>query len=216
MPRPIVIVIEGCVGAGKTTLFRRLKNFYSEKYICFLEEPYFDKVLLMGKYYNPLEEIYQNPELSDNYVCSQHHITKTLGDYYTNGWKNAPITILDRWILSCEYFIRLRGKEKFITTYSEDYLLNDVMEKHQAFLNLLKNAKIYKFLLTTPPEQCSLNILQRGRSEEINKSQKYWDKFNRDFMEVVKKYGPEFDYEGNSDDLEIAISLLCETVLRNK
>ena len=211
---PIIIVLEGAVAAGKSRLFEKLKNKLQGSEYCFMSEPDFTYISLSEKTYNPLFEIYQSSEASDSYVCTQQYITRTLADFYFEQWKNAPITIMDRSILSCEYFIRLRKHMKLITTYTQDCLLEEVKRYQEIFLKLIEGTKTYYCLLDTPPEQSSLNVFKRGRPEETtNKSIDYWKKFNKDYVNIIKSYSPKIDFQGNAKELENIILTLCKTAL---
>ena len=211
MSRRIAIVIEGGVGAGKTVLFEKLKSKFGDN-VCFLEEPYFGFVELRGKSYSPLKEMYENPIAEDNYVCTQEYITKRLGEHYMNGLRNTTVTIMDRWIRSCEYFIRLRREIGLITDFTKDFLLDHV-DKLQAILDKeLEKVVVYRYLLKTPPEQCAENVFKRGRQEEVGCLEDFWIDFNERFYKLAERFGGPYHLIGSSEVIEVDI---CKLVKRH-
>ena len=216
MTKPIVIIIEGAVGAGKTTLFEKLREELEGTNTCFLREPQFNEVTLLHKTYNPLIEVYQHPEDSANFVCTQTHITNVLSKHIIEEWKNAPLTLMDRWILSCEYFIKLREKRGLITNYVRDFLLNQVRQEQEKFHILLTGTRVLTCLLKTSPKQCAKNILKRGRGEEISNSLEFWEKFNEEFYHMIESCGPKFDIVGDYDIVYNSIKEVCREQLSPK
>jgi len=184
-----LIVLEGPVGAGKSTTLHRLRELFQyESGIGFIEEPTFTECKLLHRTYNPLHVIYDQCT-QENYVCSQLHITRALADFYENEVLDKEILVMDRWIWSCRHFIMLR--KRALSNFSLDYLLTNVKERHNLFLERLgPRVSIRRFYLNTPADQCYANISKRNRPEETVCPQSFWMDFNQRFSnEVLRSDG---------------------------
>jgi len=118
-----IIVIDGLIGAGKTTLIEKLKEKY--KNIIFVKEPV--EKFMEYKQYNPLKLSYEDKR---NCSISQLHITNCLLDHFKNIFQNNEnkIIVTERGLLSPKIFTYLYRKYGYITDFEYDFI-NDYGEE---------------------------------------------------------------------------------------
>jgi len=206
----LVIVIEGPVGAGKTTLVKSLKTQIQAE---FLEELDFSHANLNGKEYNPLDVLYRDSLSKEDYLCCQLHLQKNLAGYYQQKiheiYKNSSpksfqdkVIIFDRWIPSCETFVKIRHEMDLLSDFSKDFLLEDAQRKQKRFIKqLTENTDICIFYMNTPPDECLKNIKKRNRPEEVKQTDKFWLKFNTCFHKHAT-FNNDSIFIGDSENIE--------------
>lgn len=215
-----IIVLEGGVGAGKTTTSNILKKTLGLRQdILYLPEPKFTEHTIQGITYNPLELLYSG-ETEKQYFAIQLVIQQRLADFYQAvSLNNVKIIILDRWIPSCKIFLTMGYKKGLLTKFSYDVLAENVDRLQRKFLSKIKRhtgseeiiTKVY--YLNTSPEQCVKNIRQRGRPEEMPCSQTFWLDLNNDFERVAMTNWKKYHLISNREDIIKSILFTCQTEL---
>lgn len=204
-----IVIIEGAVGSGKSTLFTSLRESYkNDERIGFVDEPSFTSCPLMGRNYNPLDEIYKR-ECGENIVCSQLHITRTLADHYAEQIQDKAILIFDRWIWSCRHFIMMR--QGSISAFAKNFLLADVTEKHSNFIESLgSDIQIHLLFLDTSPEECFQRLTKRNRQEEITCGRDFWIDLNSKFRHEALDSKETYIVCKTSDDMHNEIDNIVQ------
>lgn len=179
-----IFIIEGNIGAGKTTLINEIKNVLSrDKNIIYVLEPVED--FQHFKIYNPLDEMHTAP------VASQIHINNCLFNAYKNLDFFDPQTtyIMDRCIFSQFVFIEALFSFGKISPFEKDILFDICKITHKK-LNLPKVTGI--FFMKIDAETCLERIALRSRLCE----QKYETEYllhlelsYESFLERVAKEG---------------------------
>ena len=155
---PVVISIEGSIGAGKSTLIQKLKERFNK--VTFLTEPL--KYYTSFKYHNPLTNLYVTPFTDSSVV--QDFIIKNSFNYYKKNildTKTENIIVTDRSFDSVDYFIKLYLNCGYITPESAKFL-------NKTYIQLKKHfnfKKIFVFL-DVKPKICKRNIINRNRTSE--------------------------------------------------
>lgn len=203
-----LIVIEGPVGAGKTTLFQNLqRTLKNDPNTHFVAEPNLEKVTLNGKDYNILNKIYQSPFRAERYLCSEMVICRLLADtYLREGERTEETLIMDRWIMSCKLFLEITYRKKLIGEFSRDFMTHFLTGEHKKFEEKIKGRKIYKFYLDTDAETCLERIKMRGREDELGLSDPMWLEHHHDFNQIAKK--SKYYFSGNQNEIKKEILTL--------
>ena len=174
------IVLEGCIGSGKTTLFEHLRRILCLRSdITFLQEPtdLFTEANFNGHRFDPLAQIYAGgPE---DYVASQCFFIKLLATKFMNAPRNRFI-ITDRHLGSCGHFIEAKLNRKELGFYPYNYLQDYLTNAKQAVENCghHKFSRKLIFFLDTPIIACLERIKRRQRSEEMGRNDEFWLDYN--------------------------------------
>lgn len=164
MRRGKVLVVDGKIGAGKTTLVNALRKLFPN--VTYVTEPLDDFsrfVTGTGDIINPLEFFYENPK--QNAIATQLYFL----DVYSERLREleetdvAPLIIADRWITSCDVFTNALTLEGHITQFGREYFAKKYKK--------LSNELVYFFpdvvyILDTPTDVCLERQRQRGRKIE--------------------------------------------------
>jgi len=207
----LLIVIEGPVGAGKTTLVNRLRALATVE---IYDELVYTNADLNGTTYNPLELLYRDSLTREDYLCCQLHLQQALAKHYK--LKNEhrshrkmrkdktlkKVVVLDRWLSSCEIFIKIRHELGLLSDFGKDFLLEDAERKQEKFMmQLTEHVDVCRFYLDTPPEECLKNIKKRNRPEEVQQSDEFWLNFNEIFRRQALK-SERYAYIGDAETIE--------------
>lgn len=208
-----LLVVEGPVGAGKTTLIKELKRETGNmKEVDYVEELNFAAIKQNETKYNILEQLYKENLEKNDYVCCQMVIQEELEKHYKRQ-KQKTITILDRWIPSCGTFIKLRHKQGLISDFAKDFLLKDVETRQENFIKTLHpKTKIITMYLDKTPEECLNNIKKRGRKDEIKKPDEFWKDFNRLFREYALMGKEKHSLIGSGNEIKNNVTSIIRTL----
>ncbi|MCF8346282.1 MAG: deoxynucleoside kinase [Bacteroidales bacterium] len=168
------IVIEGNIGAGKTSLATKLAKETNSKLILeqFAENPFLPKFYKEPERYAfPVELTF----LADRYQQLKNEInprdlfqSKTISDYY---------------FVKSLIFSRKTLKDDEYSLYKR---LFDIIQQQ------LTKPDIYVYLHVTP-DRLLKNIRMRGRSYEIDISLEYLEQIQKSYFEFIKSY-PEMTF----------------------
>lgn len=181
-----IILVEGVVGVGKTTLSRILSE---ELGFSLFEEPVVD-----------------NPFLSDFYSDSSRWSFTTQVYFLTQRFKSmcqagnkGGVCILDRSILGDSVFARLLAEKENKMTLQEYNTYLELMYEMQKF-SPEPTALIY--LRSNSIESIMKKINKRGRDYEINVNLDYWKNLGEYYREVFDSYDncPKLTIDADSID----------------
>lgn len=193
-----VIILEGVLGAGKTHTLQLLKDCFKNYKILWLEERDFTHQYLNNKLYNPLDEIYNNNNNNntlhrkgESLICTQmiihelelEKVRKTLTVNH-----DYDMIVMDRWDLSCKYFIELHHIQGKIGEYARDFLLEHVHSNHLSVTEKEPPSNDYTIVFLDVPIETSVErILLRGRPEEIKTPPNDWFTYNSLLANIIRK-----------------------------
>jgi dUTP pyrophosphatase len=176
-----LLVLEGCIGAGKTTLFKHLQTLLRQRNdVSFSPEPteLFSNTLFNGQPFDPLSQAYSGNQA--DYIVSQGYFIKTMTKKFIDLPPNKFV-ISDRHLESCRAFVQVRRDRYEITDYHFHYLLDHINCGYEAIRHLRPSqfTKVIVFVLDTPVETCLERIKARKRPEEIASSDGFWLEYNK-------------------------------------
>lgn len=191
MPKPpLIFVLDGLPGAGKTTLFNRLRTEYADQKIYFCGEGEYTSFKSGEITHDPLEKVY-GPTNPPDIVCNQLFIYMQELEKLVHSLQKYPeydTFILDRWDLSCQLFTETRHELGQISKFSRDFLLRLARSFHLAAFQQLENTPLVHILvLDTPINHCVKRIFQRHRPEEMRWSPTEWKLFAETMRAVIEK-----------------------------
>ena len=170
----VSFTIEGNIGSGKTTLLEHLKSRVKNSNVLFVEEPVhaFEKCIINGNSYKPLQTFYS--DLNKYSFAFQTWVAKCYDNQLKSISKvtNADsVLVFDRAAYFSTVFIRLSHKNKYISDFEKDLLVNncdDAVHTYFASDNFMGVNKI--FYLDTPINVCLEQINIRDREGEAKTS----------------------------------------------
>lgn len=200
------IVLEGCIGCGKTTVMTNLRKMLCQRSdITFLQEPMdrYTKTSFNGHSFNPLAHVYN--DAPEDYVASQCYFARVLATQLMNTPRNKFI-ISDRYVGSCEHFVRVKRNRNELGFYPYNYVQDYVRNAKQAVNNVRGHIRTKKiiFFLDTPVTKCLDRIKNRQRGEETNENDEYWLEYNTQLrVSFLTEQDPSFTMIvcSNSEDL---------------
>lgn len=192
------IAIEGNIGAGKTTLAKKIATDYNAKLVLerFAENPFLPNFYKdQARYAFPLEMSF----LADRYQqfsddTSQYDLFK-------------GFMVSDYDIFKSLIFAKVTLQKQEFELYRKIF---DFMYKE------VKKPKIYIFLYQTT-ERLLENIKKRGREYEQGITPEYLDSINKGYLDYIKGYPElnsliidisEMDFMANSEDYETIIETI--------
>lgn len=179
-----IILVEGLIGAGKSTLISMLREDKNIKDKCvFVSEPIDEFCMyksIGGKVYNPLKEQYENTK---NFPIVQMHITNSLYKQYENFENEEKLYICERSILSPITFINTSYDLKNITEYTKDVLSDMVLTKYKGIKEEIKHIKL--FYLDTNVELCLERIGYRSREGENQIDLHFLQTLQKNYKEYI-------------------------------
>lgn len=186
-----LVIIEGNIGSGKTTLINNCKHDESLKQCGFIDEPvpYFSKfVAYNNKEYNPLQEQYQN---GMNFPISQQHIIQSLVKKFEEP-EDHNVIICERSLLSPIYFVNNWYNLGNLTSFMRDYLLTEIYKVNCSVLaeNDLRYAGV--FFLNAPADICFKRIEERDRKGENFISKEYISKLQVEIFSSIAMWQNKF------------------------
>lgn len=214
-----ILIVEGCVGAGKTSTINTLKQILGNREdVLFLREPKFTEHIIDKITYNPLQMLYEK-DSDKNYYAIQQVIQQKLSAYYqTVSLQNIKLIIMDRWIPSCKIFSTLGFKNGLLTKFSYDVLNENIDRLQKKFLSKIKNhlkssvsdLEIKLYYLNTRSKKCLENIKKRGRKEEITCADNFWLNLNDNFETIALQNLKKYHMIGNRDYILKDILSICK------
>lgn len=198
-----IIVIEGNIGAGKSSLINAVKDckLLRDKYdsLEFFYEPM--SMFTSFQKYNPLELFYINPK--QNAVTFQFYVILKYIDYMkdilnTVGNHNT-LYIFERSVLSCSVFVNTLFYENLIDSFTRDFMLSYIKEKSD-FLHI---DSIY--YLDVQPTECYSRMKIRGRKEELMCSYEHLETvhlFYQEFISNLKALNIPVIYSPSNYDIK--------------
>lgn len=162
------IVIEGNIGAGKTTLARKISEDFNAKLVLegFADNPFLPKFYQdQSRYAFPLEMSF----LADRY--------QQLSDDLTQLDLFRKFTVADYYIFKSLIFARVTLAEDEYRLYQKIF---EIMYKE------IPKPDLYVYLYQNT-EQLLQNIKKRGRSYEQEIPSEYLDKINHGYLEYLKQ-----------------------------
>lgn len=160
--KPIIISIEGNIGAGKTTIFNQLQQYYSRnKKIVFMKEPVdiwseikdeSNENILVKYYNNPAKYAFGFQIMVYSAQCS----------IYMQLLHDHP---------SCEIIISERsmdaGRNVFTKILKDDGHIDDIHYKvYESLYDLFKYKLDYIFYISVDPANCLNRTIHRNRTGE--------------------------------------------------
>ena len=168
--RPIYISLEGNVGAGKSTVLRKLGGDLRK-----VEEPY--EVFTKWGRHNPLLLSCQDP--SRNLPLAQLHIIQSSFRWYQQvterfaeaKYGSQPIYLSERSVCSTEVFVRALHRMGRLSDFSKDYLLAVIMDLgRQSYPQLYPDYVIY---LDVDPAVCQERMMFRNTDTDFSLGSEY-------------------------------------------
>lgn len=196
-----MIVIEGVVGVGKSSLMHLLGAQGYEEF----EEPVVDNPILDKFYYDrkrysfPLQVFFLNKRFE--------HIKKT------NNFKNA---VMDRSIYGDAIFARMLNLNNEMSD-EEFGIYQELLE------NMLEHVRAPKLMvfLEVSVDEAMRRIQKRGRDYELIVERDYWQNLNDEYHDYFDQYSlspvlrinvDNLDFENNEDDKAHVLGLIEEKI----
>lgn len=192
-----MIVIEGTVGVGKTTL---LEILVQEGYIP-LREPVIDNPILDKFYHNRKRYSFSSQVFFLNRRFEQLQIAKQLDK-----------VVMDRSIYGDEIFAKMLNDNKELDDVEYEILKELTSNLHQ----FIRKPKLLIYLNATTNEAVR-RIELRGRSYEQEVEREYWSSLNKRYKEYFDEYNispvlninvDDLDFKNNYDDRKCIIKLI--------
>lgn len=179
--QPLQIMVEGNIGAGKTTFLKMLTEALEN--VSFLPEPVESWQDVNG--HNLLQELYKDSKRWAYSFQTYAFLTHTKNQEHARD-KNTSVALLERSIYSCHFCFARNFKDNNQLTPLEWELCNKLFTKHVADAPK-PDGFIY---LKTSPEVCFSRLKTRNRSEEADVPLEYLEKlsFNHDDW-LIRKNG---------------------------
>ena len=194
------IAIEGNIGAGKTTLAKKIAEDYNGKLVL---ERFADNAFL-PKFYDDPNRFAFPLEMS------------FLADRYQQFTDDTTQYDLFKSFMVSDYDIYKSLIFAQVTLQKEEF------ELYRKLFNLMykevKKPKIYVYLYQTT-DRLLQNIKQRGRDYEQNIAPEYLEKINAGYFEFIKSYPEqnnliielgEMDFVKNQDDYELIVDKILK------
>ena len=195
-----VISIEGIIGAGKTSIFEDLKNYFKDKdNIIFIPEPVNDWLQNKdSKGENILTKFYNNQKRYSFTFQVNALITrvKQLKEALENN--ENSIIIVERSIYT--------DKNVFCRMLYDDGLIDDIELNiyNNVFNELVKDININGIIyIHCEPSICYQRVKKRDREGENNIPLEYLEKLNTYQQDYLKKFDFVLSYNNNFDMDEI-------------
>lgn len=192
-----LIVIEGVVGVGKTTLM----EIMLEKGYKVLPEPIAENPILDKFYYNrkrysfPLQVFLLNKRFEQTLLA-----------------EDSKNSVMDRSIYGDGIFAKMLNENRELS--EEEYnIFKDLLNN---LLKVLKPPKLLIYLEANTNEAVK-RINMRGRTYEQEVELSYWEKLNKEYRDYFKNYKHSpilkinvnnLDFKNNINDKEYIISLI--------
>ena len=161
---PRVIVVDGPIGAGKSTFCRRLADYavHLGMNVALIEEVV--ALESFNAYGITLEEYYQDPK--KNAYRFQLAVVRALADQllefrYTDRYKDCDLVIFDRWLPSTSAFILFQMEERHITPRQGMYL-HYLIDAYMSYAGVLPGTHVR---FATDPLICEQRIITRAAGD---------------------------------------------------
>ena len=178
----MIIVVDGNIGAGKSTLIEKLKEKNKNENIIFIKEPV-DK-FMEYKQFNPLKLMYDNPDKS---AITQLHISNCLIDYFKDIVKyKDKIIICERGLLSVEVFSRVYRDNNHLSDFEYTFVNDHMQDKIKEIFSKMPIDAI--LFIDIPIDIALERISKRNREGENNISHKFLTDVQNSFNQTLKEY----------------------------
>jgi deoxyadenosine/deoxycytidine kinase len=189
-PRPILISLEGNIGAGKTTIIKRLKELYPNWH--FIDEPVDVWTSLKTEEGDNLLELFYHDKKRWSYTFQNCAVLMRMQliSGAINKWKDECAR--DPSLIANNVFVTERSIETdynvFASMLREDRCINDIeWTLYLRWYNTLKTSCSVSGIVyvDTPVDVCMDRIRERGRIGEDSISKEYMeslDRFHREWM----------------------------------
>lgn len=166
-----VIVIEGLIGAGKSSLMKLIETFFQnnphffegniKQIYCFYEP---NSAFSEFKQYNPLQLFYESPQ--QYAVPFQYYVIDSFSQFLKHTFdyrkRTETLYIYERSLFSCNVFINSMLENGLISHFSHDFL-SSLITRNTHDLKFQPDAI---FFLDISIEKALERIHQRGRAGE--------------------------------------------------
>ncbi|EET00516.1 Hypothetical protein GL50581_2239 [Giardia duodenalis ATCC 50581] len=201
---PRVIVVDGPIGAGKSTFCRKLAEYAREQalQVAVVEEAV--ALESFSAYGITLEEYYRDPHA--NAYRFQLAVTQALADQlmeyrYTDKYKDCDLVIFDRWLPSTSAFILFQMEEGHITPRQGMYL-HYLIDVFMSFAGVLPGTHIR---FATDPLVCEQRIIDRAAGDSHRQCEEdalmTVRRTNEHLLEQRGIYTPLFNLSYRNEDM---------------
>lgn len=159
------IIVEGNIGAGKSTFLRLLKNHFSAEFVF---EPHEQWQNVGG--HNLLDKFYTEQKRWAYTFQSYAFVTRMRADEYALKKNNYETLVVERSVFSDRYCFAKNCFEMGVISDLEWQLYQDWFEWLVETQNYIPDGFIY---LKTDPQICHQRMMNRNRSEESAVSLEY-------------------------------------------
>lgn len=176
---PRMIVVDGPIGAGKSTFCRRLADHARD---CGLRVAVIEEVVGLVKfsaYGITLDEYYRDPHANAYrfQLAVTHALADQLFEYrFTDKYKDCDLVIFDRWLPSTSVFVLFQAQERHITGRQAMYL-HYLIDVYMSYAAVLPGTHIR---FATDPLVCAQRIVQRAGQEDHRQCEE-------DALDVVRR-----------------------------
>ena len=202
MPTKIV-VLEGPIAAGKSSLLNRLKSSVEDTELLFVEEPVEKWTELLTYFYGKKKGA----------LALQTYIAATQFEKLNEALQAKPkLIVTDRYIDSSLFtYVPVLKKEGWISE-SDKESLEIILEQYK---NCLPPHEVYRYFLGTDMDICQQRIQKRGRAFEQQVKYDYLSSLESAYIQWRQKF-PKSKYQvihiNNKDDVEKVVKNLKESL----
>lgn len=193
---PMIIILEGLCGIGKTTMLKELqKEYKGRSELQFVEEALPLPTLLVGNKYSLLQKMYSPSVTGGDLVCGQllyfeKEMEKLVKALFLHS--NKKIIILDRWHLSCLLFTETYHKLGWLGEYSTQFLHNFMKTHHLELIRQLDTHLRVHILVITNHQSVKTSVdrlyYRRANPDELQRSYSDWIRFSTVMNEVLTSW----------------------------
>ena len=215
MPRPLIVCVEGLIGAGKSSL---LQSIVSTEKLKVAIEPVHEFRCLDG--YNPLSIMYSNKK---EVITVQAYINCILRNYWTEQLDACfpeQILVSEKSLYSTRIFSdNLKGMG--VLSDFQYHFLNYQMQQSIDSLALPEYGADKLFFLDVPVETCFQRMIARGRlGEELHCDYEYLsglDKRMKEFLENFRRNKGDGNVKVvQTTDIDVLKTELMDFVYNNR
>lgn len=186
-----IFSIEGNIGAGKTTLIKKLQALYSN--LLLVEEPVDQWMNIAGK--DLLKEKNNDmPRWGYSFEC--YVLITKMNVLLQAAESDKEMILIERCMLTDKAFFDVNVANGLCSPMEEA-----MFKRYYEFLNKVIYPKLSGIIyVDTPAEECIKRIQARGRKAESNIGVDYLNQLNQAFLKVVNESGaPTLFLDGTYD-----------------
>ena len=180
-----LIVIDGLIGAGKSTLIEVIKNKINNDNVLFVSEP-IDKYMEY-KQFSPLKLAYENPK---NWSITQLHIINCLTNTFSeiNKKNKDKIIISERGLFSPLIFSNVTNELNYMTDFELCFIIDYLYDK----INILNLPITGLFYIDISIDKALERIKIRNREGEDKITETYLKTLDKHYKLYLSKH--EYDF----------------------